>query len=130
MNEYQTKQRTELLNYFETNCDRELSISDILTHFQNERKVSRSAIYRNIEKMTHDGLIRKSAKQDGKGALYQFIGTRCSGHLHLQCKLCGKIFHWEDSSAQQKMVGALMQSGFQLDSQKTVLYGTCRDCSH
>lgn len=130
MNEYQTKQRMELLRYFETNCDRELSISDILKHFQKDRKVSRSAIYRNIEKMTRDGLIRKSARQGGIGSLYQFIGRNCSGHLHLQCKLCGKIFHLEDTSAQQKMEEALVKSGFRLDSQKTVLYGTCRDCSH
>ena len=130
MNDYQTKQRKELLCFFEKHCDEQLPISAILSELGEKNIVSRSAVYRNIERMIAEGIIRKSAKAEGIGSLYHYIGSpHCNEHLHLQCNHCGKIFHLENETEEDRLKKVLRNIGFSLDEQKTMLYGICRDCN-
>lgn len=127
MKEYKTAVRRQLLEYFESRCDRQLTVEDMLSDLA-ESGVSRSALYRNIDRMVSDGLLRRTQTAARRSA-YQYIGSkRCSEHIHIQCTKCGRISHIEHSG-EEALKAALKNSEFEIDEQKTVLYGVCRECN-
>ena len=128
MKEYITEQRRQLLNYFENHCDEQLTIND-MTRDLRECGISRSAVYRNVDRMVNEGILRR-ASEDGRRSAYQYVGTkRCCNHIHIQCTKCGRISHIEDERAERALKLALQRSKFKIDEQKTVLYGICSKCS-
>ena len=128
MKDYQTGQRKALLDFFAQNSTEAFSADQIVSLLGTE-KVSRSAVYRNIDRMLQEGLLRKSQSPDGRKALYQYVDCRqdCN-RIHLQCGKCGRIFHMENASDEERLKSVLDSSGFHLDEQATMLHGTCRSC--
>lgn len=130
MKEYTTKQRTLLLSVFQEHCGQPLSIDGILAQLPPGSQISRSAVYRNVDKLAQEGLLQKALSEDGRKALYQYI--RCQANcerLHLRCEKCGKIFHLESKADENALRSVLQKSGFRLDEQASVLAGICKDCN-
>lgn len=122
-----TAQRRQLIEYFERHCDQQLTIED-MTRDLAASGISRSAVYRNVDRMVGDGLLRRTQDSSRRSA-YQYVGdTRCCDHIHIQCTKCGRISHIDDDNAERALKSALMSSNFKIDEQKTVLYGVCRKC--
>lgn len=129
MREYRTDQRTALTDFFKKNCDRQFTIDGILSEMPGISKISRSAVYRNVDRMVQDGILCKSIATGSRRALYQFIHEgECCERLHLRCEKCGRLFHMESEGEEEKLKNMLEKSGFQLDERSTVLVGTCREC--
>ncbi|MBQ3516554.1 MAG: transcriptional repressor, partial [Lachnospiraceae bacterium] len=88
-----------------------------------------SSVYRLMKKLVDEGMVRRHSKEDSRQYVYQIIQSEeCHAHLHLQCTECGKLVHLSHEAtkeARQWMQGA---TGFELDQEKTFLYGTCTDC--
>ena len=129
MKEYTTKQRTLLLSVFQEHGGQPLSIDGILAQLPPGSQISRSAVYRNVDKLAQEGLLQKTLSEDGRKALYQYI--RCQTHcerLHLRCEKCGKLFHLESEADEGALRSVLKKSGFRLDEQASVLAGICKDC--
>ncbi len=125
MKEYMTAVRRTLLDYFEHNCDRRLTIDDMQRELAASG-ISRSAIYRNVDRMVADGLLRRTA--EGRRSAYQYIASEhCCDHIHIQCTRCGVISHIE-ANEERALRAAFADSSFKLDEHKTVLYGVCRKC--
>lgn len=130
MKEYMTAQRKMLIDFFEHHCDQQFTIDGIAELLKDGCSISKSAIYRNVDRMTEDGLLRRSSSDDGRCNTYQYVGAgHCCGHIHLQCTKCGRISHIEDENAENALKKALGQSNFKIDEQKTVLYGVCSKCN-
>lgn len=130
MKNYQTKPRMLLLNFFEEHCDAEYSIDAIAEELSGISDISLSAVYRNVDKMVSDGILKKVAKTGSRKFLYQYVGAKkCSGHLHLQCTKCGDISHMENGADEQKLKTTLQKNGFLVDENKTMLYGICKKCN-
>ncbi len=130
MKAYQTGQRKLLLDFFSAHGGEAFSVDGILAALPAEAQVSRSAVYRNVDRMVREGLLRKTLSADGNKALYQAAadcGTHCE-RIHLQCEKCGRVFHMEDAEAEARLRDALGRSGFRLDEHASLLSGTCRDC--
>ncbi len=126
MKEYLTAVRRSLLDYFEHHCDEQLTIEDML-HDLADSGISRSALYRNVDRMVRDGLLRRSTDGSRRSA-YQYVGgEHCCDHIHIQCTRCGRISHIEDDG-ERALKAALANSDFHIDEQRTVLYGICRKC--
>ena len=128
MKEYKTEQRKILLQLFADNAAESFSAEQVMTQLA-DGQISRSAVYRNLDKMVQEGLLRKYMDADGHKALFQYVD--CSRHcarIHLQCEQCGRIFHMENASDEARLKSVLDASGFSLDEQATMLPGTCRDC--
>ena len=128
MKGYMTAQRRLLVEYFEQHCDRQLTAEQIAADMQSG-EISRSAVYRNIDRMVKEGQLRRFATEDGRFT-YQYVASaHCCEHIHMQCTRCGKIFHMEDHSAETALNAALAESDFKIDRQRTVLYGVCGGCN-
>lgn len=91
-----------------------------------------ATIYRHLEKMEKDRLVRKFIVDGKAGACYQYVGEGaedCSDHYHLKCERCGKLFHLECETLDTVGEHILQKHGFAVNSLKTVFYGVCKDCA-
>lgn len=126
MTKYQTKQRAGLLAFLSGHPNEQFSI-DIVS--QAVRNVSKSAIYRNINRMVEDGIIRRFQIEGSRTFLYQYVGTpECNRHLHLKCSRCGVILHTDILFSEQLMDFVESRTSFTLDLKKTMLFGACSHC--
>lgn len=129
MKEYTTKQRLLLLSIFQEHSGEPLSIDEILGQLPPGSPISRSAVYRNVDKLAQEGLLRKTLSREGRKATYQYI--HCQAHcerLHLRCDQCGKVFHLDSEADESALRSVLQKNGFRLNEQVTVLSGVCKAC--
>lgn len=124
---YQTQQRKILIDYLQHHKDRRFTIEELMIEMQDA--VPLSSMYRLMKKLADEGMVRKSVRPGERQYEYQIVeGKACHSHLHLQCTGCGKVMHLSNETtqkAQQLMHGV---EGFELDYEKTLLYGTCTEC--
>lgn len=124
---YQTQQRKILIDYLQHHKNRKFTIEELMIEMHDA--VPQSSMYRLMKKLSEEGMVRKSVRQGERQYEYQIAeGKACHSHLHLQCTGCGKVMHLSNETtkkAQQLMNGA---EGFELDYEKTLLYGTCTEC--
>jgi len=126
---YATRQRKVLLAFLQKHQDEKFTVEDLLQQLPENLPVSRSAVYRNIDKMVQDGFLRKEVQQQGRKTFYQYLacGSSCS-RLHLQCEKCGKTMHLDKLEDEEKLQQLLQQNGFKLDEHATLIMGICKKC--
>ena len=57
---YNTKQRYELLSYLQSVAGQHITVSDICKYFSDKgSKVGTTTIYRHLEKMVDEGIVKK-----------------------------------------------------------------------
>ena len=125
---YLTKQGRLIREYLESLGGRHVSVQEIAENLPE--KVGVSTIYRQLEKLEEQGLVRKYIS-DGEPACYQFAGEHisgCGGHLHLKCSACGRLIHLECEEFDKLSEHLYREHGFRTDPLRTSLYGVCRDC--
>ena len=109
---YRTKQREVILNYLIENKNRHVTVDEIIDHTKEMGSpVGKTTAYRYIDELEQKGIIRKYTIEKGICACYQYIDEegKCQNHFHLKNHLCDN-------------------HGFEIDSSKTVFYGTCKKC--
>ena len=129
--EYNTKQKEDILSYLRANSERHVSVGDILDHLKQEgREVGTTTVYRYLDRLCRQGEVRKYVIDETSGACYQYIADaeECSEHFHLKCIRCGKLIHVDCAYLGElgEHIGA--HHGFKVDRSKTVFYGTCGAC--
>lgn len=127
---YQTQQRKIILSFLASAHDRQFTIDEMIEGLNREgHNVAQSSVYRLMKKLVEEGVVRRHSKEDSRQYVYQIIESEeCHSHLHLQCTECGKLVHLSHEAtkeARQWMQGA---TGFELDQEKTYLYGKCKEC--
>lgn len=128
---YKTKQREAILSYLKKCGGRHITIDDVLEYLKmSGEKVGRTTIYRYMEKLAQQGILRKYFIEEGAGACYQYVDEekKCQEHFHLKCLQCGKLLHVECESMNNIEQHILEQHKFAIDNTKTVFYGLCEDC--
>ena len=127
---YNTKQKQVLINFLKNNTNKHYSIKEI-SEAVTKNSVGKSTIYRLVDKMTEDGLIRRFRGNDGKSVLYQYIGEHreCDRHFHLKCIGCGLLIHLECDYISSLNNHIEEHHKFEIDTSKTILYGLCSKCS-
>ncbi len=129
MKQYSTRQRQALLSYLTEHADFPLSAESICKGIGGQRKISASAVYRNLARLIADGTVRRLSGGDGKTALYRYAGGgRCDSHLHLKCERCGRILHMNDGVSDGMLQSVREAVGFSVDTRNTILYGVCDSC--
>ncbi len=125
---YKTKQRELILEFLRQNSDSHLtaqSISEALSVY----KVGKSTVYRYLDKLCEEGLVRKYILSDGSSACYQYTnGEDCSRHFHLKCLKCNALVHLECDYLKETEQHINAHHGFSVDTSRTVFYGLCADC--
>ncbi|MFV0412326.1 MAG: Fur family transcriptional regulator [Oscillospiraceae bacterium] len=129
---YKTKQRDLIMQTLRAIPQRHITAEDLaaLLH-ENGEEVGLATVYRNLDKLVNEGLVLKYALPSGMRACYQYLDD-CAEHpfhFHLLCTGCGNISHLECTEADSLIAHLVASHHFQINRQKTVFYGLCRQCA-
>lgn len=129
---YKTKQREVILKVLTNNAERHLTAEDIVFELrENGDVVGKTTVYRYLDKLVSEGLVRKYSFEEGTSACYQYSGgnVECAEHFHLKCVVCNQLFHVECDYLNELADHVFQHHRFKIDNSKTVLYGVCEECS-
>ena len=127
--QYSTKQREAIAEFLRTTSDH-VSASEIIARLREMNiSVGAATVYRTLDKLEKEGLVRKMSTGDGS-ACYQYIShLECHQHFHLKCLSCGRLIHLDCDFLADMEKHILDHHGFTISTGKTVIYGKCADCS-
>lgn len=131
-NGYRTKQRELILKCLVDNCSKHLTADNIIEYLKgNDSAVGKTTVYRYLDKLVAEGIVRKYIVEEGKCACFQYSGEsgECRQHFHLKCTVCNRLFHVECDYLNQLENHVFEHHKFRIDNTKTVLYGICGDCA-
>ena len=129
-NNYNTKQREIILNYLIDTKNQTITAEDII-NYSNKigEKIGKATVYRYLNNLVENNIIKKFILEDNKGSCYQYIdGKKCEDHYHLKCKNCNKIIHLDCDEFKNIQNHISKEHDFEIDSIKTVFYGLCKNC--
>lgn len=125
---YKTEQRGQLMDFLQRNPDRQFSAQQIAESLPASR-ISLSAIYRNLTALEGAGFINRFTKEGSREIYYQYIHSEhCRDRIHLICMKCGRTIHMGQEITDRLLTDIFEANGFQINRQKTVLYGVCSSC--
>ena len=131
--QYRTRQGDELLQYLEGMRGVHLTASQIRAHFEAAgAPIGMATVYRHMDKLVQDGLVRKYTLDSGDSACYEYVGRDphgdCAAHFHCKCERCGALIHLDCEELQAIRQHLLEHHGFAWNAGKTVFYGLCARC--
>ena len=130
--EHTTKQGRLIAACLEKHASVHLTAEEISQCLKSEGTVvSTATIYRHLEKLTANGVVRKYLSSPDEPACYQYNGAKaaCVRHFHLKCTGCGQLFHVSCPYLEKLEEHIQEHHGFVIDNTRTVLYGLCRKCA-
>lgn len=129
---YKTKQKKIILEYLKGNSNKQLSAQEIYHELsKKENKIGLTTVYRNLEKLENEGLIKKYFSSNFDESLFQYLGEiECRNHYHLKCEKCMKVIHLSDIRTRELKKFFDTKCKFNLDINDVILNGTCEKCSN
>lgn len=127
---YNTKQKTQILSYLSEHKQQRLGVDEVVQSLMElDVKVGKTTVYRHLEALSGQGAVHKYVSASGV-TCYQYVedASECKRHAHLVCAGCGELLHVECALMEQLKRHMLLEHGFDLDAEKTVLYGRCGRC--
>lgn len=129
---YNTKQKEIILDYMRTKAGEHITVNDISRYFaSNGEKISVATIYRRMDGLVADGVVKKYML-DGETSAYYEYSSECEHgceHYHFKCEECGKLIHFECDELSMVAEHLAHEHGFDVNSIKTMFYGRCENCS-
>ena len=95
---YRTKSKDAIRAYLDTHREHSFSAYDVNEYMlENDIQVNLTTIYRNLDKLTESGEVMKYKTAEDEFCRYQCARphAQCQGHIHMQCRECGNLFHLE-----------------------------------
>ena len=133
MASYQTMQRNVLVEFMKNNCEKAFSAEELSQNIKEafgDSAPGKSTIYRLLQKLTEEGLVKRMVKGNSRKFVYQIsAGEHCDSHLHLKCINCGKLLHMDDSESHKLLMQVFKKNSFSIDERQTVLLGKCGGCT-
>ena len=129
---YNTKQKATIMNCIKTMGDAHFTIDSLCAEMLKAGDaIGRTTVYRLVEKLSNDGVLRKYAATAGESACYQYVGenSSCHEHFHLKCEKCAKLIHMDCHEMHELAEHIKSHHGFSMNPFKTVIYGLCEGCS-
>ena len=132
---YQTKQKACLLAYLEEHAHEHVTAGELVQALvQHGTPVGAATVYRQLERLEKEGLVRRYSLDDRGGACWQYAGEEaasgaCHDHFHLKCTSCGTLFHLDCGHLREIASHVAEEHGFVIDPARTVFYGVCKDCT-
>ena len=86
---YNTKQKERISELFQQQGDRHVTAGEISLYLQEQgTPVGMATIYRYLDQLVSEGIIRRYVLDGKSGACYQYVGDHpdaCREHFHLKC---------------------------------------------
>jgi Fur family transcriptional regulator, peroxide stress response regulator len=86
--------------------------------------LSLSTVYRILESLENESLIRRVSTTDG---IARYDGN-IAPHQHLVCRLCGRMADFNDKSFARLVVPGVCFAGFIVEELDVRILGTCLEC--
>ncbi|MEE2858882.1 MAG: Fur family transcriptional regulator [Candidatus Neomarinimicrobiota bacterium] len=90
------------------------------------KSVSRATVYRTIDLLVKNNLVRKLELGDGRARYESKLNS--SHHDHLICIDCGDIVEFVDDEIENKQEEIALNNGFILKKHIHQLFGLCKKC--
>ena len=114
-NNYNTKQRDEIVEFFSRHRGSCFTAKDIIT--SGEVTVGEATVYRTLTKLANQGVLKRFTG-DGSGACYQLMDEqKCSSHFHLKCDRCQKLIHMDCGFMKEMQQHIEKNHGFAVDAE-------------
>lgn len=129
---YNTRQKQLVLEVVNENKDKQLSCDEITFLLASKgTAVGKTTVYRQLEKFTKEGRIRKMNAHNSKGFVYQYVDEHldCDKHLHLRCTQCGEYVHLGCDFMNKVNEHIFVHHNFSVDNSHTEIVGICGKCS-
>lgn len=129
---YNTKQKSAILQCVKNLKDKHFTVDGLCEILLKKGEtVGRTTVYRFLESLSNDGILRKYAATQGESVCYQYVGDhgKCNEHFHLKCEKCGNLIHMECNEMCELARHIKSHHGFLLNPLKTIIYGVCEDCA-
>ena len=124
---YNTKQKREILNFFEENKESCFCAKDIIEKFS--REIGEATVYRCLTSLSEEGIVKKFISEKGQRSFYQYaVCDKCDKHFHMKCVSCGKLIHMDCEFLHSFGEHVKKEHDFHVDNSKTVIYGLCSSC--
>lgn len=131
MRNYNTRQKECILEILKEHQELHITAAELGKRLEEQQTpVGTATIYRFLEQLVEEGLVRKYTLDGKSSACYQYMenGAACREHFHLKCLNCGTLFHVECEFLTQMQTHIMQHHSFRIDHTKTVLYGYCDTC--
>ncbi len=130
---YRTKQREELLHYFETRPNVHTTANEVCGYFREKQiRIGQATVYRQLEQMVDDGILNKYIIDANTPACFEYVGREEHVHdevcFHCKCEKCGKLIHLHCDELNGIASHLDEEHHFLLDPKRTVFYGICEEC--
>ena len=93
---------------------------------QSGNKVSRATVYRTIDVLVKNNLVRKLKLGDGRNRYENKLET--GHHDHIVCIQCGRIDEFMDENIERLQDEIAKEYQFKIVRHIHQLFGLCRDC--
>ena len=132
-NQYNTRQRSRLLEYMQAVPGEHFTAKDVCDYFQAcGAPIGVATVYRQLERMVEEGLVNKYIIDANSPACFEYVdrqatcGEEC---FHCKCEKCGKLIHLHCEELVQIRSHLKEEHHFTMDPLRTVFYGLCEDCA-
>lgn len=129
--EYRTKYKDSIMDYLKLNKNVRFCAADVFKYMNDKGiSINITTVYRNLDKMTENGVLLRSKNPTDECCFYQYTEpeSHCEGHLHIQCKKCGRIIHLKGSFMNEFNNYVKLSYGFMLDYKASMIIGLCDNC--
>lgn len=129
--QYNTKQKERVTAVLQAAGGAHLTADEIVSALAKAGDpIGKSTVYRQLERLTEQGTVRRFFVEEGVSACYQYVGADadCHNHYHLKCAVCGRLLHVECDFLDEVAAHIFEHHGFRISGEKTVLYGICAEC--
>ena len=93
---------------------------------QNKKNVSRATVYRTMDFLVQNDIVRKLELGDGRARYESKIDS--PHHDHLICTSCGKIVEYMDQKIEDIQEEIAKKYDFTLERHIHQLFGLCKKC--
>lgn len=120
------------MKYLTDNKDSHVTVNQIADYLSSAgNHVGVTTIYRHLDRLVEQGLVRKYTVDGSTGACFQYEQNNdsCREHFHLKCEKCGCLIHLECSHLDRIYNHIYESHGFRINAFRTVFYGICKECA-
>lgn len=128
---YKTSQKEMIIEFFKKNHNQHLTIKEVEYFLnQNQQKVGLTTIYRCVDKLVKEGILKKYIVDNNSSACFEYCNQKCDHktHIHLKCESCNSLIHLDCDEIAELETHILKNHHFKINPLKTVYYGTCAKC--
>lgn len=128
---YKTKQKEIILNYFKLFKNKHITVQEIYSYLKQQGSpVGTTTIYRHLDKLVSQGIIKKYVFEGQNSAYFEYIEEVSNNNtkFHLKCNICNCLSHFKCEELNNLYAHFIKEHNMNIDLSKTIYYGICDKC--